>query len=145
MQLIKEEKNYFITGHMAYGNPQRRTFAESEDVLVMFQGPHAYISSSWYERENVPTWNYHAVHVYGRASILPKKELIEDLTVLLDKHEGNRENPVLWETLSPSLLEKELKGIVYFKIQVEEIKAAYEMSQNRHENDYRTIMNHCNY
>ena len=55
MQLIKEEKNYFITGHMAYGNPQRRTFAESEDVLVMFQGPHAYISSSWYERENVPT------------------------------------------------------------------------------------------
>lgn len=55
MQLIKEEKNYFITGHMAYGNPQQRTFAESEDVLVMFQGPHAYISSSWYERENVPT------------------------------------------------------------------------------------------
>lgn len=82
--------------------------------------------------------------MYGRASILPKKELIEDLTVLLDKHEGNRENPVLWETLSPFLLEKELKGIVYFKIQVEEIKAAYEMSQNRHENDYRTIMNHCN-
>ncbi|MBD7985349.1 FMN-binding negative transcriptional regulator [Sporosarcina sp. Sa2YVA2] len=142
MQLIKEEDNYFITGHMAYGNPQWRTFLDSADTLVLFQGPHAYISSSWYEQENVPTWNYQAVHVYGKAAILPKEELIKDLTLLLEKYEGNRKNPVLWETLSPSLLEKELKGIVGFKIQVEEIQAAYKMSQNRNATDYRNIVNH---
>ncbi|MDA6365870.1 FMN-binding negative transcriptional regulator, partial [Escherichia coli] len=86
----------YLTGHMAYGNPQWRTFADSEDVLVMFQGPHAYISSSWYEEENVPTWNYQAVHVYGQASILSEEELKGDLAILLQKYEKHRKNPVLW-------------------------------------------------
>ena len=140
MQLVKEAENYYITGHMAYGNPQWRTFADSEDVLVMFQGPHAYISSSWYEQENVPTWNYQAVHIYGPARILDENELKQDLTKLLEKYEKHRENPVLWDKLSPSLLEKELKGIVGFKIQVKEIQAAYKMSQNRNETDYQNIV-----
>lgn len=139
MQLIKEDEDYFITGHMAYGNPQWRTFVESEEVLVMFQGPHAYISSSWYEQENVPTWNYQAVHIYGPARILELEELKEDLTKLLEKYEKHREIPVLWDKLSPSLLEKELKGIVGFKIKVREVQAAYKLSQNRNERDYLTI------
>lgn len=140
MQLIKEGENYYITGHMAYGNPQWRTFETSEDVLVMFQGPHAYISSSWYGHENVPTWNYQAVHVYGTASILNEKELQLDLMKLLQKYEKHRKNPVLWEKLSPQLLEKELKGIVGFKIKVQEIQAAYKLSQNRNEEDYLNIV-----
>jgi transcriptional regulator len=140
LQLVQEGDAYFITGHMAYGNPQWRTFEQAQDVLVMFQGPHAYISSSWYEQENVPTWNYQAVHVYGTANILDKGQLKEDLAKLLQKYEEHRENPVLWEKLSPSLLEKELKGIVGFKIKVEEMQASYKMSQNRNDTDYRHII-----
>ena len=140
LQLIKEGEEFFITGHMAYGNPQWRTFEACEDVLVMFQGPHAYISSSWYEQENVPTWNYQAVHIYGTAQLLTEDELKQDLTRLMEKHEGHRENPVLWDTLSSSLLEKELKGIVGFKIPVREVQAAYKISQNRNESDYHTII-----
>ncbi|QBP42680.1 FMN-binding negative transcriptional regulator [Paenisporosarcina antarctica] len=139
-QLIKEEEAYYVTGHMAYGNPQWRTFETTEEVLVMFQGPHAYISSSWYEQENVPTWNYQAVHVYGTATILDEEELKQDLTKLLEKYEKHREDPVLWDKLSPSLLEKEIKGIVGFKIKVGEIQAAYKLSQNRNENDYANII-----
>ena len=141
LQLIKDGDAYYITGHMAYGNPQWRTFETREDVLVMFQGPHAYISSSWYEQENVPTWNYQAVHVYGTASILNDEELKQDLRMLLQKYEEHRENPVLWDRLSPSLLERELKGIVGFKIKVEEIQAANKLSQNRNEEDYHNIVN----
>ncbi|QNK87229.1 FMN-binding negative transcriptional regulator [Sporosarcina sp. resist] len=141
LQLIKEEDSYYITGHMAYGNPQWRTFGTCEDVLVMFQGPHAYISSSWYEKENVPTWNYQAVHVYGIASILDEEELKQDLTMLLQKYEKHRENPVLWENLSPEILETQLKGIVGFKIKVKEIQAANKLSQNRNEEDYHNIFN----
>ncbi|MCP3762789.1 FMN-binding negative transcriptional regulator [Domibacillus sp. A3M-37] len=140
LQLIKEGDPCYITGHMAYGNPQWRTFETCEDVLVMFQGPHAYISSSWYEQENVPTWNYQAVHVYGTASILNEEELKQDLTMLLQKYEENRENPVLWDKLSPQLLESQLKGIVGFKIKVGEIQAAYKLSQNRNETDYIHII-----
>lgn len=136
----KKGEDCYLTGHMAYGNPQWRTFETSEDVLVMFQGPHAYISSSWYEQENVPTWNYQSVHIYGHATILEKEELVEDLTKLLVKYESNRENPVLWESLSPELLEKEMKGIVGFKIKIGEIQAAYKLSQNRNEADYINII-----
>lgn len=139
--LSKEEDDYYITGHMAYGNPQWRTFETSEDVLVMFQGPHAYISSSWYEHENVPTWNYQAVHVYGTASILNEKELKQELTTMLQKYENHRENAVLWEKLSPQVLERELKGIVGFKIKIHEVQAAYKLSQNRNEKDYLNIVN----
>jgi transcriptional regulator len=141
MQLIKEGDTYYITGHMAYGNPQWRTFETCQDVLVMFQGPHAYISSSWYKEENVPTWNYQTVHVYGTASILDEEELKQDLTMLLQKYEKHRKNPVLWDKLSPQLLEKQLKGIVGFKIKVQEIQAANKLSQNRNEEDYHNIVN----
>lgn len=138
--LTKKGDDYFITGHMAYGNPQWRTFETCENVLVMFQGPHSYISSSWYENEEVPTWNYQAVHIYGKASILHKEELIDELTTMLKKYEEHRENPVLWDKLSPTLLENELKGIVGFKIKVGDIQAAYKLSQNRNETDYINII-----
>ena len=55
---------------------------------------------------------------------------------MLEKYEKHRENPVLWDKLSPQLLESELKGIVGFKIKVGEIQAAYKLSQNRNETDY---------
>ncbi|RLQ90138.1 FMN-binding negative transcriptional regulator [Planomicrobium sp. Y74] len=140
LQLVKEGEDYYITGHMAYGNPQWRTFEASEEILIMFQGPHSYISSSWYEQENVPTWNYQAVHIYGAAQILDEEELKQDLTKLLEKYEHHRTDPVLWDKLSPSLLEKEMKGIVGFKVKVNDIQAAYKMSQNRSDTDYRNII-----
>ncbi len=76
--LNKMDEDYYISGHLAIGNPQWKTFESCEDVLVMFQGPHSYISSSWYSHENVPTWNYQAIHIYGKVSIIEKEALIED-------------------------------------------------------------------
>lgn len=140
LQLVKEEDDYYVTGHMAYGNPQWRTFEQDEEILIMFQGPHSYISSSWYEQENVPTWNYQAVHIYGAAQILDGEELKQDLTKLMEKYEHHRPDTVLWDKLSPSLLETEMKGIVGFKVKVSDIQAAFKMSQNRNDTDYRNII-----
>lgn len=139
LQLVKEADTYYLTGHMAYGNPQWRTFETCDEMLVIFQGPHAYISSSWYEEENVPTWNYQAVHLYGKAQILSKNELINDLTTLLQKYEGHRKNPVLWDNLS-SQTKKQIQGIVGFKIKIHEVQASYKLSQNRNEEDYKNII-----
>ena len=139
--LHKQGNDYYITGHVAYGNPQWKTFEDTKDnVLVIFQGPHAYISSTWYENENVPTWNYQSVHVYGTASIMSEQELEEDLRLLLQKYEHHRENAALWENLSPQT-KKQIKGIVGFKIKVQEIQAADKLSQNRNEEDYHNIVN----
>ncbi|MCR2822314.1 FMN-binding negative transcriptional regulator [Lederbergia panacisoli] len=139
--LVKKDDDYYITGHMAYANPQWKTLeAANDNVLVMFQGPHAYISSSWYKHENVPTWNYQSVHVYGTASIMSEQELEEDLILLLQRYERHRNNAALWENLS-SKTKKQIKGIVGFKIIVVEIQAAYKLSQNRSETDYIEIIN----
>nr|WP_054550152.1 FMN-binding negative transcriptional regulator [Lysinibacillus sphaericus] len=138
--LKKIEDDYYLTGHLAYGNPLWKTFEEVQDILVIFNGPHAYISSSWYEHENVPTWNYQAVHVYGKASLIEGIDLEQDLTSLLEKYESFRENPVLWDKLSPELLQQEMKGIKGFKIKVEEVQAAYKLSQNRNASDYANII-----
>ncbi len=141
LQLTKQGDHYYITGHMAYANPQWKTLeVDNESVLVIFQGPNAYVSSSWYKDENVPTWNYQAVHVYGTASIMSEQELEEDLSLLLQKYEHHRENAVLWENLSPQT-KKQIKGIVGFKIKVQDIQAADKLSQNRNEEDYHTIVN----
>lgn len=136
----KIEDEYYLTGHLAYGNPLWKTFEEVDEILVIFNGPHAYISSSWYEQENVPTWNYQSVHVYGKASLMDGDELEKDLTKLLEKYEKFRENPVLWDKLSPEMLQQEIKGIKGFKIKVEEVQAAYKLSQNRNDKDYANII-----
>ena len=57
-------------GHLSKLNPQAEGFTENDQVLAVFTGPHSYVSSSWYDHENVPTWNYIAVHVYGRIKIV---------------------------------------------------------------------------
>lgn len=105
----------------------------------MYQGPHAYVSSTWYRSENVPTWNYQAVHVYGTATIMNEQELEEDLRLLLQKYERHRENAAVWERLS-SQTKKQIKGIVGFKIKIEEVQAAYKLSQNRSDKDYHNII-----
>ncbi|GIN40646.1 MULTISPECIES: FMN-binding negative transcriptional regulator [Heyndrickxia] len=142
LQLNKNGEEYYITGHVSYGNRQWRTFETCEEVLVIYQGSHAYISSSWYGHENVPTWNYQAVHIYGKATILEEDELKDDLAQLLKKYEKHRKAPILWDNLSSQLLEKEIKGIVGFKIKINEIQAADKLSQNRNEEDYLSIIKH---
>ncbi|MCY8471528.1 FMN-binding negative transcriptional regulator, partial [Bacillus haynesii] len=63
-----------------------------------------------------------------------------ELTIMMEKYEKHRENPILWGNLSPQLLERQLKAIVGFKIKVEDIQAAYKLSQNRNETDYMNII-----
>ena len=139
LELHQKGDDYYITSHMAIANPQWKTFRNGDQVLVIYQGPHAYISSSWYNHENVPTWNYQSVHVYGTIYMMNEKELEEDLILLLRKYEQHRENAALWENLSAET-KKQINGIVGFKIKVEEIQAAYKLSQNRNDEDYENII-----
>ncbi|ALS76358.1 protease [Planococcus rifietoensis] len=140
LQLKKEGEDYYLTGHFAYGNPQWRTIEVANEVLVTFQGPHAYVSSSWYEQKNVPTWNYQSAHVYGTGRLLSEDELRQDLVTLLETYEQHRDEPVLWDTLPKEMLEQEIKGIVGFKLKITEIQAAYKLSQNRTAKDYQNVI-----
>jgi transcriptional regulator len=137
------ERNDFgkevIVGHISKENPQSEGFENNNEVLVIFSGAHSYISSSWYDHENVPTWNYLAVHVYGKVHILNFEKSIEHLKKLVDKYESNSANPVRVEDLSKKTM-LQAKGIVAFEIEIHEIQAVKKMSQNRDDKNYKNII-----
>ena len=128
-----------LQGHISKLNPQAEGFAENDQVLAVFTGPHSYISSSWYDHENVPTWNYIAVHVYGRIKIVDYTTSVEQLKKLVDKYEVNSENPVSVENLSEKTM-REARGIFGFEIEIDEIQATRKLSQNRDDHNYKNII-----
>ncbi|GLV14715.1 protease synthase and sporulation protein PAI 2 [Alicyclobacillus hesperidum] len=140
IEIREEDGKTYALGHIAYGNMQKNTLENNPNVLLIFQGPHTYISSSWYEAENVPTWDYLAVHAYGKSRIISGDELESHLATLLQHYESNRENGRLWETLTPGFLQNQIKGIVAFEIEITSIQASGKMSQNRNDRDYKAIV-----
>ena len=128
-----------LSGHISKENPQWNGFIDNDQVLAVFSGPHSYISSSWYDHENVPTWNYIAVHVYGKIKIIEGEAAIEVLKKQVDKYEQKSENPVRIEDLSQKIM-LQSRGIVAFEIEITEIQATRKMSQNRDEKNYQNII-----
>jgi transcriptional regulator len=128
-----------LIGHVSKLNPQAESFTQNDDVLAIFNGPHTYISSSWYDHENVPTWNYIAVHVYGKVKLHSYEESIEGLKKLVDKYEAKSEKPVRIENLSEKTM-REARGIVSFEIEITSIEAQKKLSQNRDDKNYQNII-----
>ncbi|MEM9361810.1 MAG: FMN-binding negative transcriptional regulator [Bacteroidota bacterium] len=131
------EGNDILVGHIAKANPQWRAF-DSNKVLCIFNGPHSYISSSWYQEEEVPTWDYIAVHVYGTLKVLSEDETMYFLHKLVDKYEKDSKNPISLHDMSPKTL-RQVRGVVGFSIKIEEIQAAYKLSQTRPQDHARVV------
>lgn len=127
-----------LVGHVSKENPQGENLSNAE-VLAVFSGPHAYISSSWYDHENVPTWNYLAVHVYGKAKILNHDETVHSLKKLVDKYEKNSKNPVRVEDLSKQTM-MQARGVIAFEIEITSMEAVKKVSQNRDEKNHQNII-----
>lgn len=140
--ILEQKKNgeSILHGHLAKANPQWKSIGELEEALVIFQGPHAYISSSWYTHENVPTWNYLAVHVYGSLRIIEGEELMHHLKSLVDVYEAGRPNRVHVETMSEAYLEGQVRALVGIEVKIQEVQASAKLSQNRDEENYQNIV-----
>ena len=136
---VNKEGKTILEGHISKENPQWKGFVENDQILAIFSGPHSYISPSWYDHENVPTWNYIAVHVYGKIKIIEGAAVIESLKKLVDKYEQNSKNPVRIEDLSEQTM-MQSRGIIAFEIEIEEIQAQQKMSQNRDNKNYQNII-----
>ncbi|MBG6061353.1 transcriptional regulator [Flavobacterium sp. CG_9.1] len=136
---INKEGEDILYGHISKENPQWKGFTDNDQVLAVFSGPHSYISSSWYNHENVPTWNYIAVHVYGKIKIIEGEGVVESLKKLVDKYEQNSKKPIRIEDLSQKTM-LQSRGIVAFEIEITEIQATRKMSQNRDDTNYQNII-----
>lgn len=127
-----------LVGHIAKANPQWKSFGSDAEVLCIFNGPHAYVSSSWYKEEEVPTWNYIAVHVYGTLKVLSEEETMQSMHRLVEKYEKSSKNPISLKNMSQKTL-RQVKGVVGFQIQISDIQATYKLSQTRTEDHPKII------
>ncbi len=138
LQFSPDEKKMF--GHLSRANQQWKNFPYEFKVMAIFTGPHAYISSSWYDHENVPTWNYIAAHVYGNIRIIEGDSLYESLKHLVDTFENSSDRPVSMESMSPEYLRKSMQGLVGFEIEITSMEATYKLSQNRDQKNHDNII-----
>jgi len=119
-----------LVGHIAKANPQSKHLQNGDEVLCIFNGAHSYISSSWYQEEEVPTWNYIAVHVYGTVKIQDAEELLTALNELVDKYEKASKNPVSINDMSKKTM-RQINAIIGFEIEINDIQAVKKLSQGR--------------
>ena len=129
-----------LRGHVAKANPHWQLWKQPSQALVIFTGAHSYISSSWYEKTNVSTWNYLAVHVSGEIRIVDEETLYESLKALTNKYEKYQDKPLYFEQLGEDDIRKQMRGIVGFEIRVAHIDAKAKLSQNRNDKDYAHIV-----
>jgi transcriptional regulator len=129
-----------LLGHMARANPHWKAWDAATRVLVIFNGPHSYISPAWYQQQvTVPTWNYVTVHAYGIPVLVHDsgrlRQMVSDLT---RRHEPD---PGGWpvERAEP-IMDTELKAIVGFEIAIDRIEGKFKLSQNRSEADQRGVV-----
>jgi transcriptional regulator len=122
-----------LEGHVARANRQWQSLTAGSPALVVFAGPHAYISASWYDHENVPTWNYQAVHMSGPLALVhDPAELLAMVRRLARHYEPEAAiGGFDVDRMTPRLRDAELAGIVGFRIRVERVEAAFKLSQNR--------------
>ncbi|MES3006735.1 MAG: FMN-binding negative transcriptional regulator [Pseudomonadota bacterium] len=126
--------------HMARANPQWQHFSSCGEVLAVFQGPHAYVSPSWYSSPGVPTWNYAVVHLRGKPRIIESESelevLVERLTHVYESH-----MPRPWiPNLAGERRTKFLNMIVGFEIEITDIQAKFKLSQNRPIEDQQSVV-----
>lgn len=142
--LIDErEGKIFITGHIAKKSDHQKALKENVNALVIFTGPHVYISGTWYtgNPQQASTWNYISVHARGQVRWTTEEELIEILRKLsLHFENGNAASSTVYDNLPEDYLSKLVNAIVGFEIEVKELDNVYKLSQNRDEKSYDNIV-----
>jgi len=126
-----------LRAHLARANPQWRHFTESVEALVIFQGPHSYISPGWYEEQpSVPTWNYAAVHAYGVPRLLGDEETFDLLRASVAEYDPASEAL----DMPDEFVRKMQRGLVGFEIPIARLEGKRKMSQNKSEADREGVI-----
>lgn len=132
--LVSDDKTQLI-GHLAKTNPQHSEL-HGQEVLITLEGPHDYISPSWYATPGVPTWNYQSVHIYGQVRVFTDAARLQTVIgTLTEKYESAFDEPWL-----PQYKDSMLSAIVGVEISISEIQCKYKLSQNRSSQDQSQVI-----
>ncbi len=130
-----------LWGHLARGNPQLAELDAAPEALVVFSGPHGYVSPGWYaDSQQVPTWNFVSVQVRGQAFLHHDRAEIHDILERLTlKHEANFPTPWTMDKMEVERREKMLGAVVGFHIEMQDVSGKYKLSQNKSAEDRAAV------
>lgn len=132
--LLSKDKNYLFA-HFARANPQWKSL-EGQQVTILIQGEHEYVSPSWYKNAGVPTWNYQVMKIYGKVELIHANDEVKHIVdSLTKKYEKNLDNP--WKI---DYDKKMLNMIVGIQISIDEIECKFKLSQNKTREDQLNII-----
>lgn len=134
----------FLEFHVAKANTVLPAISAAKKGKLIVTGAHGYISSSVYTHVNVPTYNYEAVHVSGGMEELIPQELKNHLTKLVDTFEAGREDKVQMSQWPIDMIDAYMQEIVGYRIEIQQLEAAFKLSQNRNETDFNRILDDLN-
>lgn len=137
----ERDEKLFLSGHMMKQTDHHKAFLHNPHVLAVFTGPHTYVSASLYSDPlQGSTWNYMSVHVKGNLLFQGEQELLGILKRTTDHFENNIHSPSLFDKLPGEYVQKLVKAIVAFEIEVSSIDNVFKLSQNRDEKSYHSII-----
>jgi transcriptional regulator len=135
-----------LLAHVARANPLWTDFAEGADVMVVFRGPHGYISPNWYPSKHeahrqVPTWNYEVVHAHGRLRIVDDEKFLRGLLARLTRHhEASEPSPWKMGDAPADYIDQMLKAIVGVEVDIVRLEGKRKLSQNRDTRDFEGVV-----
>jgi transcriptional regulator len=139
---LKEDGRLFLYGHIMKKTDHHLAFEKNDRVLVIFNGPHAYISASWYANpQSASTWNYLAVHATGRITFTDEQGTIAAIRAVTERFEGV-ESAASFDRLPGEYVLKLVKAICGFSIEVESLDNVFKLSQNHDEVNRKSIITH---
>lgn len=141
VMMKREGDKITLTGHFMRKTDHHLAFEKNKDVLVLFVGANSYVSASWYsERGHGSTYNYMTVHARGNMIFLDDAATLQLLTALTHQYEDGQPKPELVENMTAKYLQNNIKAIVGFEIELENITPIFKLSQNRDDAGYIKIV-----
>ncbi len=140
LQLVTKEGQEWLYGHIAKANPQVDHIRQQARATAIFMDAHAYISSSWYDHVNVPTWNYMAVHIHGVLQALDEEQTRSSLDQLVAQYEDQGQKHFHISQMTEKDIKAHLRGLQGFRLTIEKIEASWKLSQNRDDHNHATIV-----
>ncbi len=135
-------EDFRLFGHIAYNNQQYSHLKNGTEALLIFQGPQAYVSSSWYQKKEVSTWDYSAVHINVELLVQSKDELEESLTKLVSRFEKKQKKPLFYHDIPTEILKENLPQITGFWCNPTKIQAIAKFHQGFEKEDIDSVTRH---
>lgn len=140
--LSRTEQGIIARGHIMRNTGHHKAFGQNDEALLLFTGPHCYVSASWYSQRHIgSTWNYMTVQARGQLVFQNEAETLRLITDLTHAYEDKQAQPEVVEHMPDSYVQPMLKAIVAFEVVLTDIQATFKLSQNRDDESYRNIVN----